>query len=170
MNPVAKRVGQVVLGFSLLFAAALAFQNCSGYSALDSGLSNLSSSCAGTGCDQNTSAISLLVTNTVITVNNVDLPSANRVIDMGGFCNSGGFSTSHIQYMWALNGNPVSTNWNDDNDKCSDMGRFSIRAAIPGNFGIGTYALYIRMLVNVPNGTTSLQYYSPTASVAIVIK
>ncbi len=74
-KPVAKKIGQVVVGFGLLFAAALAFQNCSGYQMYDSTtVEDLASTC-GSECNLSLAGVALKLTNTKIIVQEAQLVS-----------------------------------------------------------------------------------------------
>lgn len=166
MNPVAKRIGQVVAGFGLLFAAALAFQNCSGYQMYDSSqLTNLPSSCSGANCNsQDVMGLKILLTNSKITVNLADLPSSNRVVDIGGYCDDADFAQTNLQYEW-VDGSTAITPWQGTSVPCDDLGRFSFRATVPSSITVSrTYRLYVRLAV--PN----LEDQSPYTSVLIEFK
>lgn len=143
MNPVAKKIGQVVAGFGLLFAAALAFQNCSGYAVLDSSQTNLPSSCSGGDCGQQTvEGLNLKTTNQFINLAGSTL--SPRVIDVAGFCDDANFPSSEVYYQW-LNGSSAVTPWSKSNSGCDDLGRFSVRAIVPAFTGTLDVCLWIQI-------------------------
>jgi hypothetical protein len=153
VNPVAhsivKKIGQVVVGFGLLFATALAFQNCSGYQMYDStNQTDLSSTC-GAGCDQSIDGLALKLTNLRITVFEASL-TPKRAVDIGGYCDDAEFANSDIQYQF-VDGGMAVTDWVTKSVKCDDLGRFQISADIPQVSAPHTYLLYVRLVIPLGN-------------------
>ena len=153
MNPDAlKKVGQVVVGFGLLFATALAFQNCSGYAMYDANTqTDLSSSCV-TNCGP--TSIDLMTTSQRITLLQSDLPVNRRVVDLGGYCDDGDFAESLIEYQFIDGSTPV-TGWENSSTACDEIGKFQIAATVPASSRVYTLNLRLRA------GANGMYVYSP---------
>ncbi len=153
MNPASiKKVSQVVVGFGLLFATSLAFQNCSGYQMYDSqAQADLSSSC-GSNCNQTIDGLSIKLTNTRISLLDVNLPASNRVVDIGGYCDDAEFADSDIQYQFVDGSTPVAP-WAGKGVKCDDLGRFQIAADVPTVAASRSYLLQVRLAIPVGTGS-----------------
>lgn len=132
---VLKRVGQAVAGFGLLFAAALAFQNCSGYQAYDiSEDLGLSSSTGPVAYGLKTSTGSLTVFESSLT--------GNRFVDIGGYCDAGGFSSTQIEYLTTQKGNST---WASSLAACDSLGRFQVKIPVQSDTGANAFNVYIRL-------------------------
>lgn len=145
MNSNAKKIGQVVVGFGLLFATALAFQNCSGYQVAELEEKDQASACVS-NCPS--TAISILLTNSRISLMDANLPANNRVFDVGGYCDPGGYTNNEIEYQFVDGSTPVTT-WESKGVRCNDLGRFHIPANVPAAPAAGTktYTLQVRLKV-----------------------
>lgn len=152
MNPSSiKKVSQVVVGFGLLFATALAFQNCSGYQMYDAqAQADLSSSC-GQNCNQTIAGLTLKLTNTRLSLLDAELPVSNRVVDIGGYCDDAEFADSDIQYQFVDGSTPGP--WVSKGVKCDENGRFHIAVDVPTVGASRSYLLQVRLAI--PVGTNS---------------
>jgi len=157
-----------VWGFGLL----LAFQNCAGMG--DAGSNPLYSSymgsyCLGVNCgkDLNSAIIRTSVTEVLID-NGADSADCNAAncFDIGGFCETGGYSGSVFIYQWTLVGGVAQTEVRVP-ASCDDNGRFNFRVHIPPGFDrTKSHSLRIYMkvidenrseLIN-PSGTNAWNY------------
>lgn len=158
VNPVAKKVSQVVMGFGLLFATALAFQNCSGYQMYDTvNAEELASTC-GSECNLNLAGVTFKVTNSTISVPEASLAATDRVIDIGGYCDDAEFPLSKLKYQWLDGSTLIDGGWKDSTASCNELGRFHMRATVPAvtSFPVSNkrfYTLSIGFAVSSGSGT-----------------
>jgi hypothetical protein len=132
---VVKRVGQAVAGFGLLFATALAFQNCSGYQVYDiSEAGDFTSTSGPVAYGLKSSTGSLTVYESSLT--------SYRFVDIGGYCDNGGFSSTEIQYLTTQKGN---TTWASSSVACDSLGRFQIKIPVQSDTAANAFNVYIRL-------------------------
>lgn len=146
----AKSIGQVIFGFGLLFATALAFQNCSGYQLYDIPTETDLSSTCGTACNNSLAGLNLKLTNQALSIQEANLPAGNRVLDVGGYCDDAELPTNEIQYRWYEGSTQLSSDWVRTGVACNDIGRFQIAAVVPAvNV---SKILHLEVRVAIPKG------------------
>ncbi len=146
-------------GFSLL----VVFQNCGGmgdvgYNPLYS--SNLASYCLGVNCGQDINSAIIKTSVTEILLDNgadsAGCDSAN-CFDVGGFCETGGYSGSIFIYQWTLAGG-VAQSEVRTSSSCDDNGRFNFQVHIPPGLDrtkIHSLRIYMKVLDDGRNELTN---------------
>lgn len=135
---------------SITLAIGVGFQNCSGYAAVNNPLYDNASTttCIGLACGMDTSLLKLQIANdSAVSVQKVATMPADctgndsRCIDIGGYCDDGGFPTNQI---WAtISGGTVNVPEYFTGATCVD-GRFSAQIVLPNGYDYdNVHALYI---------------------------
>jgi hypothetical protein len=134
------------------FLSVLFFQNCGQYALQDSlvGLDSVSA-CVGLSCPTTADALMIRVGNQ----DPAEITTSEASIDVGGFCNSGGFNATKFYYEIHDNGTgnilgaPMSAQ-----QGCTANGRFQISVALPPgyNYGLAYYAVIYMRGIN-PDGS-----------------
>lgn len=126
----------LVLGLAI----SVGFQNCAGYEALNSPLYDQASvdTCTGIACGMDTSLIKISIANdAAVSVRKVASMSPScignddRCIDIGGYCDDGGFPVTQI---WAqIYGGTVNQEAYLTGASCVD-GRYSVQIPLPAGY------------------------------------
>lgn len=119
-----------------------AFQNCGGYQALTNPLFDrqILASCLGPSCGRDANYIMIFVANNdPISVPSKTAPDTNT-IDLGGYCDAGGFPDSAI-YIEVKQGATTVVPMYRTSAKCDELGRFRAQVTLPSSGTAYNYAL-----------------------------
>ncbi len=136
MRPSLRSTLQIMIFCSIVAACGFLFQNC-GSAAPDSTLANLSSNqtqCQTANC---TAATRTGSNRLEISIKNPDplfIIKTESAFDIGGYCNSGGFSQTRLYYSLA---GPTPVAQTMASTSCDAMGRFHILVRLPVNYVYG---------------------------------
>ena len=166
VNPITKKVGQVVVGFGLLFATALAFQNCSGYQMYDTASTDEFASGCGSECNLTVAGTSLKTTNSLIALQEATLAATGRLVDIAGYCDDAEYPQSRLEYQWVEGSTGGS--WVSTNASCSDLGRFHLKAVVPSvTANLTKFKLYFRLVVTKSDGTSEISPVQPFINIDV---
>lgn len=143
------------------------FQNCGSYEIGSSNPlydSNLSSSCLGINCerDLNTAKIRAGFSAYTIeraTVVNSAICDASQCIDIGGYCETGGYPNSVFYVQWLLAGASGGTETRTTSN-CDSNGRFHVQIHVPPGYNwllINHLRVYMKVI-----DEKNLEFSSPS--------
>jgi hypothetical protein len=137
MSRLKKTASSLTLAF-IGFSIALVFQNCGGMEAAYNPLydSSLTAGCMGIACAEDVNFVGFRSTVSGVVLDPKQATSSDTAcdnstcFDLGGYCETGGFSMSRFYYQWTLAGQasdqPIATPVS-----CDDNGRFQVQIKIP---------------------------------------
>lgn len=179
MGVKSNKVAKLTLTGSILFSIGTmlaVFQNCGSFDLSTNNPlfeQNMSSSCLGINCamDLNMAVIRSGNTSVLIDVptGSADCDSSNCV-DVGGFCETGGYAKSVFIYEWQITDQPNGAP-ERSTVACDDNGRFQLQVRVPPNYDYTKINhLHVYMLVTdekgreqlAPTGGTSLKFILST--------
>ncbi len=122
------------LVFVTVMAGTMTFQNCGTYQPNDTGDFLSLQSCVGSLCLISPDSIQLLIQNPAEVVLRKSAPAETEV-DIGGFCDSGGYDITEVR--WALvdtRGGGSAIVQVGGGGTCSPLGRFQFKVPYPAAF------------------------------------
>ena len=171
-----RQYSQVLAALSLLVSAVTlltVFQNCGSFDLGSTNPlydSNISSVCLGINCSRDLNTAKIRAGFSAYTIENATVVSsgacdATQCLDVGGYCETGGYPDSIFYYQWLLATASGGTETRTTS-KCDDNGRFHMQIHVPPGYD-WTKINHLRIFMKVIDENHG-EFTSPTGSAEFI--